>query len=86
MLDKNISDRMGLTITDVEYLWRGEATKPVADRLGVDMADVDDFLKGRGTERMRSALGLNSISAVDELAKMGGPQGAAAFICGLFFR
>ena len=46
----------GVTLADLDWLLRGQASANVADRLGVTMAEVEDFIQDTPPSRSRRAL------------------------------
>jgi hypothetical protein len=78
-----IANRAGVTLADLDYLLRGEASDKVADRLGVSISDVEDFIRGTASHAMTRCLGLEAISAAEELARLAGKQGTIGIVLGL---
>ena len=73
----------GVTLADLDWLLRGQASANVADRLGVTIADVEDFIRGSASATMTNRLGLRAISAAEELARAAGREGAIGTLIGL---
>ena len=66
---KEIADRAGVTLGDIDSLLRGTATKNVADRMDVSIGDIEDFVRGTGTAAMTSRPGFDTMAATEELAR-----------------
>jgi hypothetical protein len=73
----------GVTLADLDWLPRGQASSNVAHRLGVTMADIEDFIQGSASPTMTNRLGLSTISAAEELARAAGKEGAIGILIGL---
>ncbi len=75
MIHKEVADRVGLTMTDLECLCKGEATDAVARKFGVTMMDIQDFTHGNATFAMAKRLGLSNMDSASEVAKAAGGAG-----------
>jgi hypothetical protein len=82
---KEIADRAGITLNDLDCLLRGSVTANVANRLGVSIDDVSQFLKGNGTVAMTKRLAFQAQTATSELAHTAGRTGAIGILIGLLF-
>jgi hypothetical protein len=78
-----IANLAGVTLADLGWLLRGEASANVANRLGVTMADVESFIRGEASAAMTERLGLRTLAAAQELAQAAGRQGAIGIVIGL---
>jgi hypothetical protein len=83
MQHAEIATRAGLHLGDLESLWRGKVTASVASRLGLSMADIEDFIKGSASAAITRRLGFRAMTAAEELARVGGKEGAVGIIVGL---
>lgn len=75
MKHKELADRVGLTLIDLECLIKGEATANVAQKFGVSMMDIEEFARGNATFAMTKRLGFQTMNAASELAKAAGGVG-----------
>jgi len=75
MIHKDVADRLGLTISDLESLCEGEATAAVAKKFGVTMSDIQEFTRGNATFAMAKRLGFANMSSAGDLAKAAGGAG-----------
>ena len=75
MQHKELADRVGLTLLDLDCLVKGEATASVAQKFGVSMMDIQEFARGNATFAMTQRLGLQTMNAASELAKAAGGAG-----------
>ena len=70
-----IAQLVGLTLTGLERLVKGEATLNIAKKLGVSMMDIQEFTHGNATDAMARRLGFRTMNAASELAKKAGGAG-----------
>ena len=83
MNHKEIANRAGVNLDDLDCLLRGQSTANVARRLGVSMNDVETFIRGSASDAMTKRLGLRAMTAGDELARSASRDGAIGIILGL---
>jgi hypothetical protein len=79
---KAIADLAGVFLDDIDCLLRGEVTARIAARVGVNMMDIEDFIRGSASAALAKHLSL-TMSAAEELARLGGKDGAIGIILGL---
>jgi len=75
MIHKELADRVGLTIWDLEDLCKGKATDAVAKKFDVTMMDIEDFTRGKATFAMARRLGFSNMNCAEDLAKAAGGAG-----------
>ena len=83
MKHKEIADRTGLTLADLEWLLDGRASANVAERFGVTMADVESFIRGEACAGITKRLGFTTMSVAMELGTVAGPKFASGVLVGL---
>ena len=74
MQHMELAQRLSLTLTDLESLFKGQPTANVAKRFGVSIMDIQEFTRGTATAVMARRLGL-TMAAAEELTKEAGGAG-----------
>ena len=79
----DIAMRVGVPLSDLEDLVRGQVTESVARRLGTPQLSLQEFIShGEAGSKVAHRLGM-SMAAAEELAKTLGSQGVIGLVLGL---